>query len=253
MGKYKLTSESISRYGHTLYRIVATRSFGNVVEGSRGGFVESEENLSQVGDAWISGNAKVWGNAQVQDDTRVFDNAEVFGNAKISGEAMVFGNSYVTDYASVAGYAQVCSNAHVDYFAKIFGHAQVYGHAHITDKSRIFENARVYGKAQVSDDAQVSGDSCISGDVKVFGNARLSGNAVIARAGDYITFTGFGSRGLCTTAFRDTNIGARINHNDFTGGVDDFIAKIADMYTDCDLRMEYKTIAELIRSKFLGK
>lgn len=28
---------------------------------------------------------------------------------------------------------------------------------------------------------------------------------------------------------------------------------LSNMYTDCDLRMEYKTIAELIRSKFLGK
>jgi hypothetical protein len=52
--------------GRTLKRIralVAIASIG-VVPGDAGGYIESEKNLSQVsGDAWVYGNARVYGNA----------------------------------------------------------------------------------------------------------------------------------------------------------------------------------------------
>lgn len=45
--KYKLTDETIELGGATLYRIEALREFGNVRAGDKGGFVQSELNLSQ--------------------------------------------------------------------------------------------------------------------------------------------------------------------------------------------------------------
>lgn len=46
--KYRLTDETITTIaGVTLHRIQATRDFGNVRKGERGGFIESENNLSQ--------------------------------------------------------------------------------------------------------------------------------------------------------------------------------------------------------------
>ena len=45
--KYKLTKESINRWGKTLYRIEALKDFGNVKKGDKGGYIESEVNLSQ--------------------------------------------------------------------------------------------------------------------------------------------------------------------------------------------------------------
>lgn len=53
MKKYKLTKETKQIFGKTLYRIVALKDFGNVRIGERGGFIETENNLSQEGDAWI--------------------------------------------------------------------------------------------------------------------------------------------------------------------------------------------------------
>ena len=38
-------------------------SFSDIEKGEIGGYVESETNLSQYGDAWVSGNAWVYGNA----------------------------------------------------------------------------------------------------------------------------------------------------------------------------------------------
>ena len=54
--KYKLTEESIIYFGKTLFRIEALKDFGNVNKGDKGGYVQSDENLSQEGDCWISDN-----------------------------------------------------------------------------------------------------------------------------------------------------------------------------------------------------
>jgi len=54
MKKYKLRLDLKLELGHvTLYRI-EKRSNGQL-----GGYIEKESNLSQVGDAWVSGNARV--------------------------------------------------------------------------------------------------------------------------------------------------------------------------------------------------
>lgn len=57
MKKFELTSEFVTFLGKKLFRIKALISFGNVKEGELGGYVEKEENLSNDGNAWVSGNA----------------------------------------------------------------------------------------------------------------------------------------------------------------------------------------------------
>lgn len=58
MKKYEINSEN---------RVVALIDFSNIKTGDIGGFVESEENLSHDGLCWVSGNARVSGNAQVRE------------------------------------------------------------------------------------------------------------------------------------------------------------------------------------------
>lgn len=63
MKKFELTSEFITNtFGTKLFRIKALGSFGNVSEGDIGGYIEKEENLSHCGDAWVYGDAQVYGN-----------------------------------------------------------------------------------------------------------------------------------------------------------------------------------------------
>lgn len=102
--KYELTGEFIAHWsGKKLYRIRALVSFGVVVAGQLGGFVESEKNLDQslYGDAWVSGNALVYGDAWVSGDAWVYGNARVSGNARVRSHAvisehkMIFGASNV--------------------------------------------------------------------------------------------------------------------------------------------------------------
>ena len=94
--KYELTAETkVNFLGKTLFRIKALVSFGTVKAGELGGWIEKEENLNQSGDAWVSGNALVYGNARVSGD------AWVYGNAEVSGNAWVYGNA---DYSVVQGF-----------------------------------------------------------------------------------------------------------------------------------------------------
>ena len=98
--KYKLIEESINYCSKILYRIEALKDFGYVKKGDKGGFVESDDNLSQKGNcwvfdnAWVCGNAKVFGNAWVYDNARVCG-AWVYGNAVVCGNAEIKNN---TDY-----------------------------------------------------------------------------------------------------------------------------------------------------------
>ena len=65
MKKFELTTESITFLGRKLFRKKALISFGNVVAGELGGYIEKEGNLSHEGNAWVCGDASVCGDADI--------------------------------------------------------------------------------------------------------------------------------------------------------------------------------------------
>ena len=111
--KYKLDkNDTIKVDGRTLYRIIALVNIGTLVSiGDKGGYIESEANLSHEGRAWISRNACVYDNAWVYDSAWVSGNACVYGSAHIVGNAQVVGNDQVSGYAWVAGDACIAGCA----------------------------------------------------------------------------------------------------------------------------------------------
>ena len=88
--KYRFTGETITIADVTLYRIQAMRDFGNVRKGEKGGFIQSEKNLSHEGSCWVYDNAKVYGDAEVYENALVYENAEVCGAAWVYGNAMIY-------------------------------------------------------------------------------------------------------------------------------------------------------------------
>ena len=117
--KYRLTGNHINIGSRILYQIEALKDFGDVKAGDLGGYIESEENLSQYDNAWVYNDAQVFGNA------RVYGNAYVYGNAHVFGNAQVYGDAYVFDNARVYNDAQVFGNARVYGNARVFGDAQI--------------------------------------------------------------------------------------------------------------------------------
>lgn len=99
--KYKLTEETINVHDRTLYRIEALKDFGDIKKGDKGGFIESEENLSQWDDCWIYDNAMVFGDAEVYGYAKVYDTAKVYDDAQVYGDAAVCGETRICDDAKV--------------------------------------------------------------------------------------------------------------------------------------------------------
>ena len=106
--KYELTDETMEWEGHTLHRIKALRDFNNVKAGDLGGWVESEDNLSQYEKCWLCDNAIVYGDAIVCNNARIYDNAIVYGDARIYGNAIVYDNARVCDNARIYNIKDYC-------------------------------------------------------------------------------------------------------------------------------------------------
>jgi hypothetical protein len=111
--KYRLLPDETKVVdGVTLHRIVAERDVGDTEEpiaekGEKGGFVESERNLSQRGGSWIDegaiamGRSRIYGEAILRSGVIVRDAAKVgadhyftlAGNVVVSGHAKLLGAS----------------------------------------------------------------------------------------------------------------------------------------------------------------
>jgi hypothetical protein len=64
--KYEILKDEFIEFDdRKLYRIKALKDFRYVRKGTVGGYIEYEQNLSQEGYAWVSDDARVYGNARV--------------------------------------------------------------------------------------------------------------------------------------------------------------------------------------------
>lgn len=62
--KYEILQEDfIEVYGEKLYRIRTLKSFAGLDKGELGGYIKMLKNLDQSGNAWVYGNARVYGDA----------------------------------------------------------------------------------------------------------------------------------------------------------------------------------------------
>ena len=227
--KYELTDDTIVIDGITLHRIKALKDFSDVKAGDLGGWIEKERNLSQIGDGWIDGNAKVYGdavvcnarvdenavvfgqaevyeNARVDGNAKVFDSAKIYGNTLVFGNAEIYGNAKIYGNASIFSKSKVCDNAVVHGNAQVCGGAKVYGYAHIYGNAVVHGDAQVCGDAKVYGGARVYDDAKVLGEVEVFGEVEICGNAEVYDNADYITFKNFWSSGRYFTWTKSNNM-----------------------------------------------
>lgn len=235
--KYELLQNVTKQHhGITLYTIKALRDFGDVKAGDIGGWVESEDNLSQYGKCWIYDDAIVYGKSRVCNNATIHHEAEVHGSAKVSENASVYdkaivghnahvyGNANVYREASVLGYSKVYGNAELLGNSMIVGNARVYGNAVVTGSARIFDKAHVYGNAVISDEAvildnarvyrkaRISGcakvfdDAKVRGKAKVNGYTMISGDAIVESLYDYIVIKNNWSSGRYFTYTRSNKL-----------------------------------------------
>jgi hypothetical protein len=160
MKKYQFIKEDTIHLGSsTLTRICGVK--GSPFEGEIGGYIESAQNLSQEGLAWVGDQSRVWG------DARVYGDAQVMGASRVFGGAQIFGQALIDDHAQVFGCAQVFGRARVTGQAQVGDFAWVCGFAVINDVARVLENAQVYA------------DACVGGTETLRGDARRDGGAKV--------------------------------------------------------------------------
>lgn len=155
--KYKLTDETKVYNGKTLYRIEALKDFAYVQKGKKGGFVESEENLSQEDDCWIDGDAMVF------DDTRVSGHADV------------------SQYAIVCGCSEIANNA------LVYGHAFIKD-CYLTDYAAVGDNVIITNGVSIGGSSAIGGNVEIINSIKVQNGTYLRGKSKISHQDDFITF-----------------------------------------------------------------
>ena len=63
--RYSLTKTSKVEMGIKFYQIKAEETKKGVNKGDLGGWVEKKENLDMSGDAWVSGDARVYGKLKI--------------------------------------------------------------------------------------------------------------------------------------------------------------------------------------------
>ena len=147
--KYELTDEKklcrFEDYYTELRRIRALKEIPEhgVKKGDLGGWIESEENLSQNGCCWIGNEAIVCGKAKVEEE------------AIVCGHATVVGDAWVQGRATVEGYAVVSEGALIKDEAVVKDFAIVQGWARVRDKGMVYDNACLSGEAEVYGEGRV--------------------------------------------------------------------------------------------------
>lgn len=197
--KYKLTDEIINFGFIKLHRIEALRSFGNVKKGDKGGFIESEDNLSHEGNSWVYNEAKVLNKAKVLDNARVHNHAIVESHAEISNEAIIMGHAFISGLAKIYGYTTIKD------YAYITGNVTIGGLSSIRDYAQIFGNAKLEG-CSINGRIIVCDNVTISEGVVLEGIGVFVGNAVISSERDFIIFKNWWSSGRYFIWTRSNNM-----------------------------------------------
>ena len=134
--------------------------------------------------------------------------------------------------------------------AWVYGDARVYGNARVYGDARVYGNAWVYGNARVYGNAWVYGDARVYGNAEVYGDARIRSYAVISERKMIFGATNVGSENGTLTVFNGKD-GLIVTRGCFTGTVDEFLSKSAEVHDD-KTKNEYKLLIEVAKSRILG-
>lgn len=141
--KYELTEDVIEFDGARLIRIRATKDFSDVKEGTLGGYIEKEKNLSHFMDCWIYNDAKVYNDAKAYHNTKIKDNAILKDKCRACHDSVVSGNAIISGGAWISNKAQVRDSAQIKDKVKIFGDAEIYKDVVINKNAWIGQDNRI--------------------------------------------------------------------------------------------------------------
>lgn len=242
--KYRLIPEDCKiNYGRKLYRIEALKDFGVIKAGELGGYIESENNLSFDGEAWVCENAEVFDDARICNDALINGNARIYGNAIVSNKAAVGGN------ALIYGNALICDEVCVYDKAYVYGNVLVCNNAIIRGNAVVSGNARIEGNALICENARVYGNVMIRGNATIYSNAVLGDNVIIEKDTDWFTVGPIGSRNGFTTFALNKDKSIYVFCGYFHGNIDEFEKAVEETHKGTKYEEEYKLAIALAKKK----
>ncbi len=155
------------------YQIRALKDFADIKKGDLGGYVNNEYNLSQKGECWLYGNAKIYSNAMMFNNAEMHDNTILYGNAKMFDNARIFDNAKMHDNARIFDNAIMFGNA------KIFDNAKMHDNTEMHDNAIMRNNAEMRNNAKMFDNAKMLNNAIMFDNAKMFGNAKMLNNATL--------------------------------------------------------------------------
>ncbi|WP_281773440.1 hypothetical protein [Haemophilus parahaemolyticus] len=120
------------------------------------------------------------------------------------------------------------------------------------------DNLAHSGNAWVSDNAWVSGNARVYGDARVYGNAWVSdnawvsGNARVFGDDDLVLFSKVGTEQGTLTVYKSKDGSLLATRGCFSGTVDEFLAKSAEVHNE-RIQREYQLLIEVAKSRLLGE
>ena len=171
--KYKLTNISMRYEGRTLYRIRALKDFLNVEKGDLGGWVSSEDNLSQEGDCWIYDEAKCMDNARMYDNSKMHDNSKIFGNCRMYDDSEMYDSSEMHDHS------EMYDSSEMHDYSRMFDDSKMYGNSKMYDHSMMYDHSKMNDHSEMNDYSIMYNNSEMHGYSKMRDNSRMYNNSKI--------------------------------------------------------------------------
>lgn len=164
--KYRLDPTDFRKApdGARLYRVVALRAFGNVEAGQRGGYIESEDNLSHQGNCWVAGkHTMVRQQARLNDDALACDYVDISGNAQLYDQALACG------HADITGDVKMYDETTADGYCRLFGHFEMRDRSHAGGRSIGCQLASMRDRTRIYGECMLAGNFCLKGDGELDG------------------------------------------------------------------------------------
>ena len=240
--KYKLLEdETIKFEGRTLYRIQALKDFGSVEKDQKGGYIQSEYNLSHEGNCWIHDNAVAMDRSRVLDDATMFDNASMHDSASMYDSTEMHNHTSMHDFTEMHDNTLMYNYASMHDFTEMHDNTLMYNYASMYDNASIHDCSRMYDHSRMYDDSEMTGESIIKNDVCLSANIQ---STILESNNDFIEFDSIGE-------FRRTIIYLKkeklINVNNcFVGNVDELEEKVLRKYKH--KKTNYKDVIRMVRA-----
>ena len=181
--KYKITDIEMAWNDHTLHRIESLKDFTlingkEVRKGDLGGWVESENNLSQEGLCWIYDECKMYENAGRSENSIGYGSSQQHGNSQQYGNSQQFGDSRQYRNSRQYGNSIQYGNSMQSENSRQYGNSMQYGNSKQFGCSQQYEDSKQCGDSQQYGDSMQFGNSKQFGYSRQTGNSRQSGNSI---------------------------------------------------------------------------